>query len=526
MAITPQAGFKVDPNNPNGVVPIDFVSSPVSSVSPNATDSSGNRVFVANQDLNPQFNFSSIGSSALTPTPSLNFGTPKPTLPFDVSGLSTELAPTAQETAGSDLTKRIQALNQGLLGQSAFRAEKETELGLPEKLRAETDLASRLKTLQNEALAIPLQLQQEAIGRGITAGGLRPIETASLRNNAIQALSVSSLLEASRGNITLAQDLVDRAVAQKYDPIKEEIAVNKANLDLILNDPLTSLADKNRANRQKEIQDAKASAIAKEEVNEKARRDLTLTAVKYGVPNDVLQKMQSASTFEEAQLIGAPYLTDPKAQYELESARLDNVLKRAEIDRKQRETALLGEQTKEQKKVEAQALKDAKTAIPLLEDKVGMIDTLLTHPGMTMAVGTVPYFSKSKLFDFVGTRQAFAGGVHQLTSTETLDYLVNLKKQGGTLGALSQTELDILKGAASKINDWEDKDSKGNPLGTWNVKESDFKKELTTLQTLANRALTNARGDLLTTEERESLDEAYSSDGTALVADPSAYFTK
>lgn len=521
MAITPQAGYKIDPNNPNGVVPIDYVA-PVTNTAPlpgiqyqpNTTTPGGGGT-------------APISVSGLqTPQTPINVQTPSIQSPYNVSGLSTDLAPTVQETAGSDLTKRLQALNEGLLGKSAFRATKETEAGLPELQKTQTDLSSRLKALQNEALAIPIQLQQEATGRGVTSGGLRPIETAALRNNAIQALGVSSLLEASRGNITLAQDLVERAVAQKYDPIKEEIAVNKANLDLILNDPLTSLADKNRANRQKEIQDAKAREIAKQEQDSKDIRNLALTAQKYNAPLDVVQKIQNAKTFDEAQLLAGQYLTDPKAKYELEASRLDNVLKQAQITKTQKETSLLGEPTKEEKKAQKEALQSATTAIPLLEDKIGMIETLKNLPGIKSAVGTIPLLSRSKLSvqDLTGSRQAFAGGVHQLVNKETIDTLVNLKARGGTLGALSDQERILLQSAATKIGDWEEKDKNNVGIGLWNTTEKDFKTELDVIQTLAKRALDKARGSTFSADEQSALDAIYSNDNSALVADPSAYY--
>jgi putative ABC transport system ATP-binding protein len=60
-------------------------------------------------------------------------------------------------------------------------------------------------------------------------------------------LSVSSLLEASRGNIALANDLVDREVKAKFDPVKEEIAAARANLELVLSSPEYTQAEKKRA---------------------------------------------------------------------------------------------------------------------------------------------------------------------------------------------------------------------------------------------------------------------------------------
>ena len=167
--------------------------------------------------------FTSINSNVLQSSTTPNYQSPVETPVFPVSTIDIlpPIQPTPQETQQSELLKRIGSTAESLVGESKYRAEQEQALGIPELTKTQNELSGRLTALKNEALAIPLQLQQESIGRGITREGLRPIETAALRNNAIQALSVNSLLEASRGNLATAQNLADRAVAQKYDPIIE-----------------------------------------------------------------------------------------------------------------------------------------------------------------------------------------------------------------------------------------------------------------------------------------------------------------
>lgn len=231
-----------------------------------------------------------INSTTINPSSSLQYQTANETPIFPVAGLDAN-APTAPLTAtqpeqqANDISAQIQQLNDRIVGQSDFRAQEEAKQGIPALNQTQTDLTSRLKALQNEALAIPLQLQQNTQGRGVTAGGLQPHQTAALRNNAIQALSTSSLLEASRGNLVTAQEMVDRAVAQRFDPIKEEIAAKTANLDLILKSPAYSLADKNRAQAQKDAQDIKTRLIAKQEQNATTAQTLAAAALRLN-PND------------------------------------------------------------------------------------------------------------------------------------------------------------------------------------------------------------------------------------------------
>lgn len=235
-----------------------------------------------------------ITSDTLTPTASLNFNTPQQ-VPIDTSAYATlgdlnqqmqqTFQPTQPEQEATDLTTRVRALNDQLVGQSTYRTEQENKQGIPQLMQTQTDLTNRLRTLQNESLAIPLQIQQDATGRGITAGGIQPIQTAARRNNAIQSLSTSALLQASQGNLSTALNLVDRAVSQKFDPIKEEIAAKTANLNLILQSPANSLADKKRAQAQLDIQNKKAAVASRQTEDYKVAQAMAAAAVKLNPGN-------------------------------------------------------------------------------------------------------------------------------------------------------------------------------------------------------------------------------------------------
>ena len=261
----------------------------------------------------PQTNLP-LTSGALASTPSYNFQTPQQTPEFPVAGLNTNVPGvsstgqyqmTESEKKAQDFTTRVMELNNKLLGESTYRTEQENAAGLPDLLRTQQDLSNQLKALQAEAKAIPLKAQQQSEGRGITAAGLRPIEAAAARNNAIQALSVGAMLEASQGNITTALALIDRAVAQKYDPIKEEIKVTMANLELILNSPQASIEDKNRAMAQMEIQRAKQAAVEQAESNQKDIQQIAIDAAASGADALTLQKISQAQTPLEAVQIAA-----------------------------------------------------------------------------------------------------------------------------------------------------------------------------------------------------------------------------
>jgi hypothetical protein len=132
--------------------------------------------------------------------------------------------------------------------------------------------------------------------------------------------------------------------------------------------------------------------------------------------------------------------------------------------------------------------------IDTLKQKVALIDSLLTSKGLAGSVG--PY-GVSRWTPFTADkaeRKEFAAGVNQLIGQETIDTLLNLKKQGGTLGALSDNERFMLQSAASKIGSWQIKDAQGNPTGEYEVSEDAFKAELNRIKELTQKAIDQAGG--------------------------------
>jgi hypothetical protein len=133
------------------------------------------------------------------------------------------------------------------------------------------------------------------------------------------------------------------------------------------------------------------------------------------------------------------------------------------------------------------------TTTNIINDKIKLIDDIKNSVAGANAVGpnALARFSLSSWA--TGKKQEFIGKVEQLISQGTLDALLNLKKAGGTLGALSDQERIMLQNAASKIGAWTIRDSSGRVKG-YKVSERAFKAELDNLKTLAERALQNAGG--------------------------------
>lgn len=144
--------------------------------------------------------------------------------------------------------------------------------------------------------------------------------------------------------------------------------------------------------------------------------------------------------------------------------------------------------------VEAQQVAEQnRRLIPALQDKQSQLSNLIAKVDSgTGAVGMTAIGRISPLNFLTGEKTNFIADVEQLISQETLDTLINLKKEGGTLGALSEPERLMLQSAASKIGTWrQEKD--GKAVGYKTTPEA-FKTELETLKMITNRAIVEAGG--------------------------------
>lgn len=248
-----------------------------------------------------------ISSTDLEPSESLPFVNPNQTPVFPVGTLELPKppTPTPSEKKAEGFTSELEELNKQLLGETSFRAKEEEKQGIPGLIQAQTDLSSRLGALQREALAIPLQLQQESEGRGITEGGLRPLEAGRVRENAIQSLGVASLLEANQGRITSAEALVDRAAEQQFGEAKARKANALENLDILIASGQLNRDETRRAEAQKAQQQKELEEITRKQETQKAIGQIAITAAANGGDSNTLSQISGAENAVEATRIAA-----------------------------------------------------------------------------------------------------------------------------------------------------------------------------------------------------------------------------
>ena len=257
----------------------------------------------------------------LNPPKPINYSTYSPNPSFNISGLNAPtLQATQQEGKISGETQKLRDLNTSALGEATFRAEQGRLQGIPGLVTAQNDLGAKLRGLQGQSqglqlasqYTIPNQIQEDSMGRGRTTAGVAPLTASALRKNQIQqgsiafeALTTQAALEATKGNLETANYYVEQAVLEKFGPIKEQIQVAKDNLQLLIDDPETSIEDKNRALAVEAIKDAQDRAISQQQDEMKNILNIAVDAAANGADATTIARINQAKTPAEALQIAA-----------------------------------------------------------------------------------------------------------------------------------------------------------------------------------------------------------------------------
>lgn len=172
------------------------------------------------------------------------------------------------------------------------------------------DLNAQASSLNREAQAIPIQVQQNAQGQGQTDRGIAPIEAGQLRLNAIKALSIGQQSDiaaaaaiGSQLRLNAAKDKAQQIIDLKYKPLEQELAIKQRQYDLN-KDALDSI-DKKRSEALQVSLNKEAQDLADKKSNEKAITDAVTQAGAQGAPADLVKAASEAKTpLEAAKILG------------------------------------------------------------------------------------------------------------------------------------------------------------------------------------------------------------------------------
>lgn len=226
-----------------------------------------------------------------------------------------------QESIGSKLLSAYKTLT----GKKEAQLKAEESAGLPGFKKQLTDINSQIQTLQKESAAIPLKLQENVTGRGVTSGGLAPIQTGLLRQNTIKALGLSAIAQTLQGNIATAQATADRAVELEFAPAQAQIDYLSKAYEM--NKDTLSREDKKKSDALSVQLQERQRLLDNQKDDKKTVLSFAAEAAKNGAPTVLLNQAMSMNPEQALAALGT-YMQDPydaaiKLQ-QLRKLRLEN----------------------------------------------------------------------------------------------------------------------------------------------------------------------------------------------------------
>lgn len=355
-----------------------------------------------------------------------------------------------------DFSKQLLAIAESFGGRESKQLSAEQTAGLPAQRQQLQDVMGQLQTLQKESAAIPIRLQEEAAGRGITEGGLAPIQAGELRKNAIRALGLSAIGQTLQGNIALAQQQVDRAIDIEFG--QEEAKLNYLKTAYEMNKDVLNREDKKRAEAL-QIQLAERERILNDKKEDmRMKFGVIQQAAQGGADNVTLEKMRLARSKEEALAIGGFYLGSEfrekvrQQQIQEETQKVSFNLSVEKFNEDKRQFNLdyaLRAQKAEIDRLADEAKLNPEGANVLKESALTSATELLRKFDAREGTGAV---GKSRIFGFQftsGTQPAnFKIQFDNLKSLLSLDNVSLLKGQG----TITENERKLLADASARLS--------------------------------------------------------------------------
>jgi hypothetical protein len=359
-------------------------------VNPNAAFQTGTDQALINATYSPGLPSQNtpVNVAAIGTAPNITLPAPSSPLPYDISSLPSITSllnptPTATEQQGTDLQNRLLTDTKTLGTKDAAQITAESAAGLPGLNKQLVDINGQITSLQAEA-ARQTNVSEDRLAPTFAING----EQAQLeRARSVKALGLSAIASTIQGNIALAQDQANKAVELQFAPVQAEI--DYLTQAIAINKDKLSREDAKRAQALSVQLAERQRVLDQQKADAESVHSVAGIAAQYGATSTVLNNILASKDYASALMAAGQYVQDPKAKYDLESARLDNILKQAQIDKTKKETAQIGQPTPAETKAAAAAAEQAKNAIPALQDKVNLIDSLSPALALLQASGQI-----------------------------------------------------------------------------------------------------------------------------------------
>jgi lysozyme len=372
------------------------------------------------------------------------------------------------------LDQEIRTLEEKMASSEQRRSDAYEEGGIFDDMRSLNALKAKKREIEDREIEIPIEGRQKLRGKQATKTEFNQLTSPAIEKNLINQLAASR--ETSRLADTIETNLavIDSQLAadNERDEFLYEKKIERLNTVQTAYSNIITEQQKEAIEFQKFQYDLLRDAASADNT---LRGDLIKEFAKSGkFSGTQLSDMMNMSTDE---LLGQQYeTTSPFNWTDLSEEDAALYLDEDSYDRYQTYKTRQTEMT-EVEKAKNTNLQSANNTIGLIED---MLDD---KAGLKTSVGGSwlgrQDFREGLITGFGNESKQFRANFKKLVSQATLDKLLELKAAGGTLGAISEKELDILGKAALALGSIESGDGKAS--GKSNLKEEDF---ITGLETM------------------------------------------
>lgn len=393
------------------------------------------------------------------------------------------------------------------------------------------DLANQI--LANKTQGQVQQLDKGRLG-GLTVAGGQNIDEEINRQTAIKNLTLGAQLNAARGNLALAQDLVTQSIDAKYAPIEAKLANLKNYYDM--NQTELTRIDKKAFQAQQMSLAAQEKDLEVKKKNDTDIQTILVNASSQNAPASLVAKAKNAKTPAEAAMILGSYAGDywgtkaKIAQYNKTISAGTGTgggsvgggigiapgqsVAQSYLDQFNAGSLELGDiYTKIGSSKSAEAIKNefarlvaaqgGKRVLPMddtqiaaINEQIKNVDDLLGKNGYNYKV--ISGASQGGFLGFGGRITGAKGDAlaiaKNLVENQTLQSLADAKAKGITFGALSESELNTVASAASRIAAKIQRDPVTKEITGFSGSESGFKADLETIKTNLQKSIVKKTG--------------------------------
>lgn len=424
----------------------------------------------------------------------------------------------AQQKSMDANQSRQQTILERLGLRSSVQQQKEQDLGVTGLSQTVRDYRNKLATLEGQAATMRERVTEANRATGRSGYDLNLIESGAQRTNAIDRVSAAAMLQAAQGNLEDAKAEAQRLTDMEFQPLEQELKIKEKQYEQ--NKDLLTRYDAKAARAYEQKLQTQRDQIQMQKQDAKDKREITLTAINYGVDQATVSRMQQAKNVDEAISIAGTKLRDPQKILDLQKTRLEMALNRAQIanqydqirSRKAddavkkanggmtpAEAAAARKDAKEQKTLAQGEATKAATALNVAQD----LKTKFQYTGGA-AVGSL----SGRLTSYIpgGQTNDFKQTHTQLKNLLTLD---NLKAMRGT-GTISNADMMVLSTAATKLD--------------LSLSPGEYSKEVDKIMGTLGATIRNNASGVLDSDVNDALDTVYSTPIDTEPFDPNAYY--